>query len=1013
MTPRLLGPSPVPGLLATACLLLLVPATADALSFEELVSCRGAVEEVLWSDRVWPEANPGPKPAFASVMPEAALSGLVRRELAVRAALDEVWGIRLTAGQLQHELDRIASSTRAPRTLERIVRALDGDPWLVAECLVRPALEGEIARARYSHDPAIHGDLRLRAEAELAAAGGLGATSARVLEETLEIGGHPTTEQSGPEHRPVSFATLAAWLGAAGATSVDQLPVRRPGPLQDAEGRLFAVELLEVTGDSTVRVRFGEWPKKAFGSWLAGTVGDSPSKADAVEGPLELPKISGAVGAGDSWTPVRYLPEPRRAHSAVWTGTEMIVFSRQNGHIYDPVTDRWRPMNRVDAPADGWEAVVWTGSELIVWGGGNFPAEFGGGGRYDPVTDTRQRVNDAGAPDPRTLHTAVWTGSEMIVWGGQGATDPLATGGRYHPASDSWLPVSTVGAPIGRAAHHAVWTGSRMVVWGGSTLSGLTDTGGRYDPVADSWTTTSTLGAATPRHSGRSVWTGSEMIVWGGCLNSVCGFPPADGARYDPVADTWTPVTTTDAPIGRWDHNATWTGSELMVWGGCVNHDCSSYTRSGGLYDPGTDSWTATAITGAPSTRARHSAVWAGDEVIVWAGCTSGECQFSLRDGGRFDPVANSWTPIDVDFPIARINHTAVWTGAEMIVWGGWDGFHLRTGGRYSPVLDTWLPMSPSPGGIDARMAHSAVWSGTEMIVFAGSSPSLGTTRSGARYDPTTDSWTATEMTTAPEPRLGHSAAWTGTEMLIWGGCRYSSCTTVLDSGGLYDPATDSWRLTTTTGAPTGRAFFSSAWTGSELFVWGGWDGAGAVAGGGRYLPATDSWQPVAATAAPAARQGAPAVWTGSEVILWGGSDGVTALADGGRYDPATDGWQSILPDPAATARTGHTFEWTPSGAFMWGGCDDATGCWDHRPLADGAVYDPAADSWSPGSSFFSPPARMNARSVWTGAEVILWGGDDGLERDDGGRYLPAPPGHLFSDGFETGGPGLWDLSTP
>lgn len=36
--------------------------------------------------------------------------------------------------------------------------------------------------------------------------------------------------------------------------------------------------------------------------------------------------------------------------------------------------------------------------------------------------------------------------------------------------------------------------------------------------------------------------------------------------------------------------------------------------------------------------------------------------------------------------PEPRYRHTAVWTGSEMIVWGGYDGAgYFDTGGRYAP----------------------------------------------------------------------------------------------------------------------------------------------------------------------------------------------------------------------------------------------------------------------------------------------------------------------------------------
>lgn len=42
--------------------------------------------------------------------------------------------------------------------------------------------------------------------------------------------------------------------------------------------------------------------------------------------------------------------------------------------------------------------------------------------------------------------------------------------------------------------------------------------------------------------------------------------------------------------------------------------------------------------------------------------------------------------------PTSRSSHTAVWTGSEMIIWGGQDssGSRYNSGGRYFPATDTW-----------------------------------------------------------------------------------------------------------------------------------------------------------------------------------------------------------------------------------------------------------------------------------------------------------------------------------
>jgi hypothetical protein len=69
------------------------------------------------------------------------------------------------------------------------------------------------------------------------------------------------------------------------------------------------------------------------------------------------------------------------------------------------------------------------------------------------------------------------------------------------------------------------------------------------------------------------------------------------------------------------------------------------------------------------------------------------------------------------------------------------------------------------------------------MIVWGGGDD-IDDYNTGAAYDPTTDTWTPTGTTGAPHARRGHSAVWTGFKMIVWGGS-YGSA---LDTGGLYDP---------------------------------------------------------------------------------------------------------------------------------------------------------------------------------------------------------------------------------
>jgi N-acetylneuraminic acid mutarotase len=90
-------------------------------------------------------------------------------------------------------------------------------------------------------------------------------------------------------------------------------------------------------------------------------------------------------------------------------------------------------------------------------------------------------------------------------------------------------------------------------------------------------------------------------------------------------------TSTNNAPSDRTEHTAVWSGGEMIVWGG---FGPSGVTKTGGRYNPDTNSWTGTSRTHAPLARSGHTAVWTGSEMIVWGGVNNGGNAFG--DGGRY-----------------------------------------------------------------------------------------------------------------------------------------------------------------------------------------------------------------------------------------------------------------------------------------------------------------------------------------------------------------------------------------
>jgi N-acetylneuraminic acid mutarotase len=707
--------------------------------------------------------------------------------------------------------------------------------------------------------------------------------------------------------------------------------------------------------------------------------------------------------------------------------------------------DAWQSTPAIPFYTDG--TAVWSGVEMLYFGGSGSNQGY----RYDPATDTWDQLNLFNVPVGRRQHTAVWTGTEMIVWGGCTGSNhrcDMDSGGRYNPATNTWTPTSEPGDVSPRTRHAAVWTGEVMVIWGGCSFRGTdfctyyppeggrynptTDTwqttttvsapqgrtdpravwtgnemliwtratfpGGRYDPVADSWQPMSSVNAP-PGTFGSFIWTGSEAIAWGGCTGSPnCQTPENTGGRYDPATDTWTPTGTTNAPAGRWFHGAVWTGIEMIVFGGTNGPE---YFNTGGRYNPATDTWTATSTVNAPSKRYDLDPVWTGEQMIIWGG------RVSTRTGGRYDPATDTWTPVsEVDPGANRTRHAAVWTGTEMIIWGGEVGVqHYDFGSVYDAILDEWWLTSTANAPF-GYTAPSAVWTGAEMLVWGGHGSNF--VNSGGRYNPATDTWTMMTFTNAPEGRGNHAEVWSGTELIIWGGSTWFDETD--NTGGRYNPATDTWTALGLSNVPEGRRWHTAVWAGDEMIIWGGRGPAGELNSGGRYDPATNSWTPVTTSGAPSPRELQSAVWSGSEMIIWGGGlqfSGQAVYNDGGRYDPATNSWTPTSLANAPEGRIQQKTVWSGEEMIIWGGCAGSIFC-IFETSATGGRYDPVTDSWVATTMFHAPEARQGHSAVWTGFSMIVWGGlaqESGIAHT-GGIYFPTAPANTApvasDDAFET-----------
>src|SRR5436305_8901585 len=131
-------------------------ASQQTLSFEQRVSYQRAIEDVYWRHRIWPKERKDPKPSLDAVMSQAQLEKKVADYLSNSQALEDYWQRPITAEQLQAEMDRMAQHTKQPEVLHELFEALGNDPFVIAECLARPALAERLLTSWYAYDEQIH-----------------------------------------------------------------------------------------------------------------------------------------------------------------------------------------------------------------------------------------------------------------------------------------------------------------------------------------------------------------------------------------------------------------------------------------------------------------------------------------------------------------------------------------------------------------------------------------------------------------------------------------------------------------------------------------------------------------------------------------------------------------------------------------------------------------------------------------------------------------------------------------
>ena len=357
--------------------------------------------------------------------------------------------------------------------------------------------------------------------------------------------------------------------------------------------------------------------------------------------------------------------------------------------VSSTASDDWSLLSATNSPSGRiFHSAIWSGSEMIVWGGAslddpNGPANTGS--RYNPSTKAWTATSTENAPSKRFGHCSVWTTSGMFVFGGETDSSTLLNDGfLYATATNTWTQVSSTNAPDARIWPMCIWTGEKVLVWGGLSTDTTTAlaTGAVYNPADDTWTAMSTTNAigVVAGPFGIGYYATDKAFFWN-LANTTGGF-------YDAANDSWTTALTDSAPSGRFGAAHTYDSNKVYIFGGQIL-STGAATNEGYVFDTANNFWTTITTENAPDARFGATMSMISSKLRVWGGWSNGTTD-AIKQGGVYTVTGGSWAPMETaSAPPSRALHSVVNTGTAMIVWGG--GSHFQLPGVVTEAATTML----------------------------------------------------------------------------------------------------------------------------------------------------------------------------------------------------------------------------------------------------------------------------------------------------------------------------------
>jgi N-acetylneuraminic acid mutarotase len=518
------------------------------------------------------------------------------------------------------------------------------------------------------------------------------------------------------------------------------------------------------------------------------------------------------------------------------------------------------------------------------------------------------------------------------------------------------------------------------------TPSGTPCTTSPWQPVAD---------MPTDLYGAAGASDGTFFYAAGG-YSFTSGLTLAVFNRFDPVANTWTPLA--DMPQAAIEGVAVYypTTNKIYVFGGedAVTGTNYNITR---IYDIASGTWT----TGAnmPDVRSFMAGGYIPSTGMIYivSGYNTGNVDSAQPNTWQYDPVADAWTDLTGTdpYPHAAGGFAYGVINDKLYIAGGRDAAVniINDTYEFDPTASAgsrYLQKTDEPGTFQNNVPGSAAASGL-LWVYGGGNPFVARSASKAASH---------SKSAFPLPFLK--------------GVKDPTRPRTANSGRFYDPVADTW--TSSPNMTSVRSFTSGAAIGENLIIAaGGYNGSTTVAtaevedvcGGGptptptptpTCTPGGQQWSEVLAL--PFASRGPFVVSDGTFYYIGGGYDGFDVHTDLLRYDPVANTYTPLANAPDAFFLSQAVIDggkiYSIAG-FNLGGQSTTT-----------RIYDIASNSWTTGTAIPEPNGLSDAATGLDSGKIYVACGFDGIGATNALHIYD-----IATDSWTTGAPAPTALYLP